>query len=351
LLRWKAQRVRAHGVPLRSRLLRNTALLGKLAGLAPGLARWALRQPANRRLMENVLNVHRDKDLPPFHAETFGKWWQRRGGARTEEPLPPREGLEKPTPLKVALFATCLVNYNDPVAGRAAVQVLEHNGVEIAYPEEQICCGMPILDGGDLDAAEANVRRNVAVLVPWIERGYHVVIPSPSCSLVIREDYAQLRRDPAAARLAEHSFDLCDYIYRIAREGRLKRDFKRRLKAVRYHAACHLRVQNIGFRGKDLLRLVAADVQVVQECSGHDGTWSMQTENFRDSLQWGKKLFDALAPVAGEPCAATCSDCALAGVQIHQGTGLDAVHPVVALAWAYGFDVGDAAATLDAAAE
>ena len=350
LLRWKAQRVRAKGVPLRTKLLRNPELLGRLGSTAPGLARWAMGNPANRRMMESVLNVHRDKELPPFHAETFAKWWDRRGGPEVEEPQALKEGVESPTPLKVAIFATCLVNYNDPGAGRAAVRVLEHNGVEIVYPREQVCCGMPILDGGDLDAVEANVRRNVSVLAPWVERGYHVVIPSPSCSLVIREEYAQLFADPLAESVAGHSFDLCDYIFRIAREGRLKRDFKRRLKKIRYHAACHLRVQNIGFRGKDLLKLIAAEVELVQECSGHDGTWSMQTENFRDSLKWGRTLFDALAPTPGEPCAATCTDCGLAGVQIHQATGLDSVHPVVALAWAYGYDVGDAAAGLDTAA-
>jgi Fe-S oxidoreductase len=222
--------------------------------------------------------------------------------------------------------------------------VLEHNGVEVAFPEEQVCCGMPILDGGDLDAVQDNVRRNVSVLAPWVKRGYHVVIPSPSCSLVIREEYSQLLADALAEDVAQHSFDLCDYIHRLARDGRLKRDFKRRLGAVKYHAACHLRVQNIGFRGRDLLKLIATDVELIQECSGHDGTWSMQTQNFEDSLRWGRKLFEALPPAVGEPCTATCTDCALAGTQIHQATGLASVHPVVALAWAYGFEVGAAAA-------
>jgi len=344
LLRWKAQRTRAHGLPLRTKLVRNTALLGKLGSLASGLTDWALHNRLNRVLMEKTLNVHRDKELPPYHAETFERWWKRRGGAEVNEPQPLREGVEKPTPLKVVLFPTCLVNYHDPVSGKAAVQVLEHNGVEVAYPTEQVCCGMPTLDGGDLDAVQSFVRRNVAVLGDWVRRGYVVAIPSPSCSLTIREEYPQLFDDPAAAEVAANSYDLCDYLYRIAREGRLRRDFKRRLGDIRYHAACHLRVQNIGFRGKDLLKLVADDVQIVQECSGHDGTWSMQKENFEDSLRWGKKLFDALS---GEPCAATCSDCALAGTQIHQATGLHTLHPVVILAWAYGFDVGPAARLLE----
>jgi Fe-S oxidoreductase len=166
---------------------------------------------------------------------------------------------------------------------------------------------------------------------------------------VIREEYPQLFADALSTEVAQYSFDLCDYLYRIAREGRLKRDFTNRLSSVKYHAACHLRFQNIGFRGRDLLKLVAGEVEMVQECSGHDGTWSMQKENFRDSLRWGKKLFDALQPTAGEPCAATCTDCALAGTQIRQATGLTSLHPVVVLAWAYGFDVGVASAVLQTA--
>ena len=349
LLRWKAQRVRHQGVPLRTKVMRNTALLGTVGSMAPGLTRWATSNSANRLLMEKVLNVHREKQLPAFHGETFAKWWQRRGAGRVEAAQPLKEGVESPTPMKVVLFATCLVNYNDPVAGKAAVQVLEHNGVEVAYPSEQVCCGMPILDGGDLDAVASAVRRNVDLLADWVARGYEIVIPSPSCSLVIREEYPQLSDDPAAATVAAHSHDLCDYIFRIGREGRLKRDFRRRLGRVKYHVPCHLRVQNIGFRGRDLLKLVADEVELIQECSGHDGTWSMQKENFKDSLRWGRKLFDALEPTAGEGCSATCSDCALAATQINQATGLKALHPVVVLAYAYGFDVGAAAGLLEEA--
>jgi Fe-S oxidoreductase len=196
---------------------------------------------------------------------------------------------------------------------------------------------MPFLDQGDVDAAGAKARQNVAALVPWVERGYAVVIPSPSCSLMIREEYPQLVASAAAEKLAANSYDLNDYLYRIAREGRLKRDFKRRFGKVTYHVPCHIRVQNIGVRGRDLLRLVADEVELVQECSGHDGTWSMRTQHFRDSLRRGRKAFDGMRPGAGEPGALACSDCRLAAQHIQQGCGRLTVHPVVALAHAYGF--------------
>jgi Fe-S oxidoreductase len=339
LLRWKAQRTRREGVPLRARMIRDTATIGRLASLAPGATNWALRNPANRALMEATAGIHRDKLMPTYHAETFPRWWQRHQ-ARVEAPQPLRGGVEEPTPLKVALFSTCLIDYNDPVVGRAAVQVLEHNGVEVVRPDAQVCCGMPFLDGGDLDAATGRIERNVALFTPFVEQGYRIVIPSPSCSLMVREEFPQLLPGEASQRVADDAHDLDEYLYRIAREGRLKRDFVRRFGRVRYHVPCHIRVQNVGIRGRDLLKLVADEVDAVQECSGHDGTWSMQTEHFRDSLHWGEKAFEGMRAEAGEPCALACTDCRLAALHILQGAGRSTVHPVVALAHAYGFETG-----------
>jgi Fe-S oxidoreductase len=339
LLRWKAQRTRRQGVPLATRLMRDTATIGKLASLAPSVTNRALRSPINRAVMERVVGVHRDKLLPAYHRQTFPDWW-RRHHPRVETPQSLRDGVEQATPLKVALFSTCLVDYNDPEVGIAAVQVLEHNGVEVVRPNAQVCCGMPFLDGGDLAAAAVNVRRNVEVFAPLVEQGYAVVIPSPSCSLMVREEFAQLVATAPAAQLAQRAHDLDEYLYRIARDGRLKRDFTRRFGRVQYHVPCHIRVQNVGIRGRDLLKLVADQVDTVQECSGHDGTWSMQRDHFRDSLRWGEKAFTGMRAQAGESCALACTDCRLAALHIEQGAGRKTVHPVVALAHAYGFEAG-----------
>lgn len=339
LLRWKAQRTRKDGVPLQTRLMRDTAAIGKLASQVPALSNRALRSTANRAVMEGVMGIHREKLMPTYHEETFPRWWQRRT-PQVEQPQPLKEGIEQPTPLKVALFSTCLVDYNDPEVGRAATQVLEHNGVAVVRPAEQVCCAMPFLDGGDIDAAARKIRRNVEVFAPLVDEGYAIVIPSPSCSLMVREEFSQIVATPESARVAQHAHDLDEYLYRLAREGRLKRDFRRRFGRVQYHVPCHIRVQNIGIRGRDLLKLVADEVDAVQECSGHDGTWSMRKEHFRESLRWGEKAFAGMRTHAGEPCALACTDCRLAALHLEQGAGRKTVHPVVALAHAYGFDVG-----------
>jgi Fe-S oxidoreductase len=338
LLRWKAHRTRRDGVPLQVRMMRDTATIGRLASATPALSNWALRNPANRAVMEHVVGIHRDKLMPTYHRETFPQWW-RRHTPRIEVLQPLKEGVEHPTPTKVALFSTCLIDYNDPAVGIAAVQVLEHNGIEVVWPPRQACCGMPFLDGGDLAAGAGKVRANLEALAPYVEQGYAIVIPSPSCSLMVREEFPQLVADPRSAALASRAHDLDEYLYRIAREGRLKRDFVRRFGSVRYHVPCHIRVQNIGIRGRDLLDLIADEVATVQECSGHDGTWSMRKEHFAESLRWGEKAFAGMRADAGEPCALACTDCRLAALHIEQGAGRTTVHPVVALAHAYGFDI------------
>jgi len=339
MLRWKAHRTRRVGVPLQTRALRDTATIGKLASLAPGLSNWALKNPANRLAMEATVGIHRRKLMPTYHRETFPQWWKRHQPA-VEAAHPLKPGVTEPTPMKVALFSTCLVDYNDPGVGAAAVQVLEHNGVEVVRPSGQVCCGMPLLDGGDLDAAAKKIRVNVEVFTPYVEQGYAIVIPSPSCSLMVREEFPQLVAGPRTDGIARRAHDLDEYLYRLAREGRLKRDFTRRFGRVQYHVPCHIRVQNIGIRGRDLLGLIADEVEAVQECSGHDGTWSMQKEHFEESLHWGQKAFNGMRRVdAGEPCALACSDCRLAALHLEQGAGRKTVHPVVALAHAYGFTV------------
>jgi Fe-S oxidoreductase len=342
LLRWKAQRTRKRGLTWKTRLMRDTTLIGRAASLAPGLVNWALRNRLNRVLMERAVGIHRDKRMPTYYRQTFPRWW-RRHVPQIETVQAAREGVTPTVPLKVALFSTCIVDYNDPGCGKAAVQVLEHNGIEVVWPAGQVCCGMPFLDEGDVTTAARKARDNVEMLLPWVERGYAVLVPSPSCSLMLREEYPQILATDRSARLAARTHDLNEFLYRFAREGRLKRDFRRRFNKVRYHVPCHIRLQNIGIRGRDLLRLVADQVDAVQECSGHDGTWSMQVDHFEESLRWGQKAFDGMRVEAGEACAAACSDCRLAALHLSQGAGVETVHPVVALAHAYGFEVSGAA--------
>jgi Fe-S oxidoreductase len=228
------------------------------------------------------------------------------------------------------------VNYNDPVTGRAAVEVLERSDIRVELCYER-CCGMPFTDVGDLDSARANAERNVADLLPFVEAGAKVVVPGPSCSLMLKTEYPELLGTEAARRVADATQDLMEFLYHLARDKKMNRDFKQELGRVAYHAPCHLRAQNIGFRSRDLLRLTGAEVEVIDACSGVDGTWGMQARFHDESMKVAEKM---LARIDAAELDHISTDCPLAALRIEEGLGRKAVHPVVLLRHAYGDNTG-----------
>jgi glycerol-3-phosphate dehydrogenase subunit C len=318
--RQQLQRTRREGAPLRRKLTTRTDLLGRLGSLAPVLMNFANRSRASRAAMEKTVGIHRDWVQPSYHGETVERWWRRRGGPRCEG----ENG-------RAVLFTTCSVNYNDPETARAAVGVLERSGVrvELCYPG---CCGMPQTDVGDLDALRRSARANVAALLPHVEAGAAVVVPGPSCSLLMKTEYPKLLETPEARRVAEATRDLMEYLFQLAKDQKLDRGFRRPLGRVAYHAPCHLRAQNVGFPSRALLKLAGADVEVVDACSGVDGTWGMQARFHEASMQVARKMLGRIEEAGPEHIA---SDCPLAALRIQEGLGRKAVHPVVLLHRAY----------------
>ena len=238
-------------------------------------------------------------------------------------------------PKKVALFATCTVEYNAPAIGRAAVAVLERNGVDVALPEQR-CCGMPYLDGGAVDQCRALVSDNVRTLAAAVREGREIVSPGPTCSYMLKQEYPWLDGSDDARLVAGHTRDLFEYLAGLHAEGALDTRFSRPVGAVTYHVPCHLRAQNIGTKSADVLRMIPnAKVDVVERCSAVDGTWGFKTEYFDLSMKVAQPLFDAVR-AAGAPTVAT--DCPLAALQIAQGTGVEPRHPIQVLAQAYGLE-------------
>ncbi len=327
VMRDRASRVAAAGKPpLRDRLLASADAIGKLATSAAPVVNALHDSRFARVLMEKTLGVHRDRLLPTWASETFMEWWERRGGST--QPGPSVAGHER-----VALFVTCAVNGASPDVGRAAVAVLEKNGCEVAVPPQR-CCGMPFLENGELDSARECRRDNAAALLPFVRAGYTVVSPGPTCSLTLRKEYPVHGGDEEAREVAGRTLDLCEFLMRLHARGRLSTDFRRSPGKVVYHVPCHLKVQDIGFKSRDLLQLIpGSEVVTVEKCTGHDGTWSMKTEYFPISMNVGRPVFEV---VNAERPDRVATDCPLAGIQIRQGTGKTPKHPIQIVAEAYG---------------
>lgn len=319
--RFQLARADRDGTPLRRKLTTRTDLIGKVGSLAPPLVNFANKSRLSRVLMEKTLGIHRDWVQPSYYFETVERWFRKRGGARGEG----EQG-------RVVLFTTCSVNYSDPVVGRSAVAVLEHSDVRVDVCYER-CCGMPFTDVGDLDSARRNARRNVEELLPYAEAGARILVPGPSCSLMLKKEYPELLRSDAAQRVADATQDLMEYLYDLARAKKMMRDFQQGLGTVAYHAPCHLRAQNIGFRSRDLLKLAADDVVLVDACSGVDGTWGMQAKFHEESMKVARKMLARLEEAGADHVA---TDCPLSALRIEEGMGRKAQHPVVLLRHAYG---------------
>jgi glycerol-3-phosphate dehydrogenase subunit C len=332
MLRARAAQARRSGVSLQDRMLGNADLVGKLGSLAVPLSNWMNELGVHRAFMQAVAGIHKARNLPKFARPTFSSWFKSRKRAPEAATTAPA-GAARPA-RKVALFATCSVEYYETSTGRAAVNVLERNRVDVSLPAQR-CCGMPYLDGGAVDEAKALIRENVASLAAAVREGREIVVPGPTCSYMLKQEYPWLDGSADARLVAANTRDIFEYLAKLHAAGELDTRFTKPVGAVTYHVPCHLRAQNIGHKSADVLRAIpGASVDVVEKCSAVDGTWGFKKEYYELSMKLAKPLFDAVT--SGGPVAAT--DCPLAALQIAQGTGRKPKHPVEVLAAAYGFE-------------
>ena len=322
--RYKAQRTRKTGVSFQDRVFGDPDGAAAKARLTGGLANKLNKSRLHRRLMEKVMGIHRDKDLPEFAATTFEKWAQGAG-------LPADPGHE------AVLFQTCYVQNNEPEVGRDTVEVLQKNQVDLACPKGLECCGMPAWESGDLETLRKRARHNLDVLEPHVQSGSKVLVINPTCSMTMRNDYPTLLEGAdrkRAERLSEAICDVSEYLWSLRKEERFNTDFLSTPgDTVAYHVPCHLRAQRVGFKGRDLIRKIpGVNPKATLECCGHDGTFAMKVEGFEASARIGKKAFDGMQEAGAEVWA---TDCPLAAIQFKQHAGVRPMHPMSVLARAY----------------
>ncbi|HEY7904287.1 MAG TPA: heterodisulfide reductase-related iron-sulfur binding cluster [Casimicrobiaceae bacterium] len=339
MLRGKAIRFAEGQTALRDRVLTSTDRVGKLASI-PVVAQAvnaAARTPVLRKALDKAFGVAAATELPPYAAQRF------RAHAAKSLAWPVRDGVR--TPGRVAVFATCYVNYNEPGIGHDLLRLLEHNEIPYALVEQEACCGMPKLELGDFAAVERLKNVNLPVLAPYARNGWAIVTPVPSCTLMFKQELPLLfAEDEDAARVAAAMFDPFEYFVQRDRDGLLKRDFRTPLGKVSYHIPCHSRVQNVGQKTREALEWIpGTEVETVERCAGHDGTYGVKREFYATSMKIGLPVFRRMAEGAPDFVS---SDCPIAGRRIAQGIGTldDAAatpaprreHPLTLLCIAYG---------------
>jgi len=333
MLRAKVKQFSENGASRRDKLLSSTETVGSLAGIPvlAGAVNAVNGSKLGRKLLEKTLGVDAQAPIPKYHSKTARRRLSRLADTARDA------GGQAPG---VVVFVTCYGNRNQPQIVEDLVAVLEHNGVTVALPAHERCCGMPKLELGDLESVERFKDENVAELDRWAAEGWIITAAIPSCVLMFRQELPLLfPEDERVARVAAQIRDPFEYLMGLHRENRLSTEFKSSLGTVSYQVPCHLRVQNIGLKTRDVLQLVPdTTVKAIERCSGHDGTYGVK----REFAAVSRKIARPVARQAGSAGADHfTSDCPMAAEQVaaiveDTADGVTQTHPLSLLRRAYG---------------
>ena len=334
MLRAKAHKFRAGDVKRRDRVLTSTTRVGKLASLpiVVQAVNGANRSKVGRKLVEKTLGVHPDAPVPEYHRSTLRRRSVALDKGSADEPV-----ATERTSGRVAIFATCYGNYNQPQIGVDLIAVLRHNKIQSRLLDSEVCCGMPKLELGDLQSVDQLRRQNIPVMAAAVRDGWDLMAPIPSCVLMFKQELPLLFPDDDEVQLVRSAmFDPFEYLHLRHREGLLNTQFSQSLGSVAYHAPCHQRVQNIGPKTVDVLSLVPdTQVTTIERCSGHDGTYGVRKATYEAAQKIARPVVNRVRKAEPDHFS---SDCPMAGHQIAHGLGDGAAasHPLSLLRHAYG---------------
>jgi glycerol-3-phosphate dehydrogenase subunit C len=341
MLRAKAVRAKKEGLGVREKVLAATDTVGAIAGIPVivELVNAVNHSAAGRSFLDKVLGVDPGAPLPRYHARSARARLKRLGTSARPMSVDAGRSAQATaeTTGRVALFATCYGNRNEPALDEDLVAVFEHNAIEMTLLPKERCCGMPRLELGDLEAVAKLKEANIPQLAAAIAAGYDIVAPIPSCVLMFKQELPLMYPEDAAVKqVAAHVFDPFEYLLLRHAAGLLRTDFKGELGTVSYHVACHLRVQNLGLKTRDVLKLIpGTTVDVIERCSGHNGTYGVKKEFRAASVKIGRPVAQR---VAGAKADHYSSDCPMAGHQIESILSEPRApeHPLKLLRLAYG---------------
>lgn len=339
MLRAKAIKFKKGEVGLAERFLASTDVHGQFAGIPVVVqaVNAVNKTKAARGLLERVAGVDQNAWLPELATKRF------RSAAPQAASTQVVDGER--TPGKVAIFSTCYINYNEPGIGLDLLKILDHNGIPYTLVEKASCCGMPRLELGDLAAVEKSQQANIPVLAKYAKDGYAILAAVPSCALMFKQEIPLMFPEDADTQLVKaHMWDPFEYFMARKRDGLLKTEFPQKLGNVSYQIPCHGRVQNIGRKTEEMLKLIPdTTVNTIERCSGHAGTFGVKKAGHQQAMKIGKPVFKAMATMKdGSLPDYISSDCPLGGHHIAQGfevNGLGAPelqHPLSLVARAYG---------------
>ncbi|MFC6942030.1 FAD-binding and (Fe-S)-binding domain-containing protein [Salinirubellus sp. GCM10025818] len=289
----KHQHHERDGSGLREKVFADIDRLSALGSALAPVSNWASKVPGARDLMEEVLGIAAERELPEFRRESLVDWFEARepGVSFTEADR------------KVLLFPDTYTNYNLPDAGKAAVRVLEAAGVHVAIPEGTAPSGRPAYSKGFLDKAKTRARQNVETLAPRVEEGWDVVFVEPSDAVMFQDEYRDLLSGPDVEAVSDAAYGVCEYldVHRI--DGSI--DFRDPGEALAYHGHCNQKATNKDHHAVGVLRRAGYEVDPLDStCCGMAGSFGYEAEHYELSKSIGRILFGKVdASPAGQVTA------------------------------------------------
>lgn len=214
-------------------------------------------------------------------------------------------------PQKIALCATCIVDQYLPEVGISTTRVLEKLGYQVEFPVEQTCCGQPFYNSGFVPEAKALAKR----LIKIFEEHPIVVLPSGSCTSMIRVEYLHLLEDDdewllRARALAEKTYEFGEFITKFAKLPEIKEDEQ---TTVTYHDSCHMcRSLNLREEPRGLLQRMGYQIVEMKEpdrCCGFGGLFSARMPYISQAITQEK--LDQAAQTKGDVLVTSDPGCLL----------------------------------------
>jgi anaerobic glycerol-3-phosphate dehydrogenase C subunit len=316
----RAHYLKERGETLGNRLLTSPRAFCETPGPLAGLVNLANRLGPTRQLLEKTLGLDRRRKLPALRGQTIRKNLKPAARARGQQ--------------QIVLFLDCYSNLNGIEGeGKAAFEVLGVNGFEVLLPDVR-CCGVARISTGAIDQVLTDIHFNTDSLAAYVAEGLDIVFSEPSCALAVKEEYPRILNNEASRRVAEHCYDIFEYLVLLRDRGKLRLAFRKHDLAVGYHNPCHLRALDGGGQVVELLKQIPGlRVEAFSDiCCGLGGTFGLKKENFDLSMAIGERLFQEIRDSHVDEIVTSCGACAM---QILQGTGRRAIHPLSLMAKAY----------------
>lgn len=332
MLRAKAVKFKEEGARLRDKVLTSTDTVFGMTSipLVDVTVNALNKNETFRKVLDSGFGVHKEAPIPKFHSKTL-----RKRVAPMIRDIQAKAVGE--TTGKVALYATCYGNYSSPAIGEDFIKVYQHNNIHIDLVPKEKCCGMPKLELGDFESVNQLKEANIPVLAALVDQGYDLIAPIPSCVLMYKQELPLLYPDDADVLKVKNAFyDPFEYLWLRHKKGEFNTEFPQVLGNISYQVACHLRVQNIGLKTRDILNLVpSTEVNAIERCSGHDGTYAVKTETHEKSVKIARPV---VRKVDQQDADHFSSDCPMAATHIaNLSDKVDkASHPMTLLSMAYG---------------